>query len=164
MDIGADCGFSLLPKEKFHNFGGLYHSVMRKIVINGVGDLDRAAREFLRLTDGVRIYAFYGSMGAGKTTFISALCRVLGVGDEVASPTFTIVNEYRSGDGRAVYHFDFYRIENLQEVLDIGYEEYMDSDGICLMEWPEKIEAILPEDALRVHIAELPDGSRSVTF
>ncbi len=164
MDIGADCGFSLLPKEKFHNFGVLYHSVMRKIVINGVGDLDRAAREFLRLTDGVRIYAFYGSMGAGKTTFISALCRVLGVGDEVASPTFTIVNEYRAGNGRAVYHFDFYRIERLQEVLDIGYEEYMDSDGICLMEWPEKIEAILPEDTLRVHIAEQPDGSRSVTF
>lgn len=164
MDIGADCGFSLLPKEKFHNFGVLYHSVMRKIVINGVGDLDRAAREFLRLTDGVRIYAFYGSMGAGKTTFISALCRVLGVGDEVASPTFTIVNEYRAGNGRAVYHFDFYRIERLQEVLDIGYEEYMDSDGICLMEWPEKIEPILPEDTLRVHIAEQPDGSRSVTF
>lgn len=164
MDIGADCGFSLLSKEKFHNFGVLYHSVMRKIVINGVGDLDRAAQEFLRLTYGVRIYAFYGSMGAGKTTFISALCRVLGVGDEVSSPTFTIVNEYRSGDGRAVYHFDFYRIEKLQEVLDIGYGEYMDSDGICLMEWPEKIEAILPEDTLRVHIAELPDGSRSVTF
>ena len=164
MDIGADCGFSLLPKEKFHNFGVLYHSVMRKIVINGVGDLDRAAREFLRLTDGVRIYAFYGSMGAGKTTFISALCRVLGVGDEVASPTFTIVNEYRAGNGRAVYHFDFYRIERLQEVLDIGYEEYVDSDGLCLMEWPEKIEAILPEDTLRVHIAEQPDGSRSVTF
>ena len=136
----------------------------RKIVINGVGDLDRAAREFLRLTDGVRIYAFYGSMGAGKTTFISALCRVLGVGDEVASPTFTIVNEYRAGNGRAVYHFDFYRIERLQEVLDIGYEEYVDSDGLCLMEWPEKIEPILPEDTLRVHIAEQPDGSRSVTF
>lgn len=164
MDIGADCGFPLLPKEKIHNFGVLYHSVMRKIVINGVGDLDRTAREFLRLTDGVRIYAFYGSMGAGKTTFISALCRVLGVGDEVASPTFTIVNEYRAGNGRAVYHFDFYRIERLQEVLDIGYEEYVDSDGLCLMEWPEKIEPILPEDTLRVHIAEQPDGSRSVTF
>lgn len=164
MDIGADCGFPLLSKEKIHNFGVLYHSVMRKIVINGVGDLDRSAREFLRLTDGVRIYAFYGSMGAGKTTFISALCRVLGVGDEVASPTFTIVNEYRAGNGRAVYHFDFYRIERLQEVLDIGYEEYVDSDGLCLMEWPEKIEPILPEDTLRVHIAEQPDGSRSVTF
>ena len=138
--------------------------VMGKIIIDGVDDLDRAAREFLRLTDGVRIYAFYGSMGAGKTTFISALCRVLGVGDEVASPTFTIVNEYRAGNGRAVYHFDFYRIERLQEVLDIGYEEYIDSDGLCLMEWPEKIEPILPEDTLRVHIAEQPDGSRSVTF
>ena len=99
---------------------------MGKIIIDGVDDLDRAAREF-------------------KTTFISAICRVLGVGDEVASPTFTIVNEYRSADGQVVYHFDFYRIERLQEVLDIGYEEYIDSDGICLMEWPEKIEDILPE-------------------
>ena len=97
--------------------------VMGKIIIDGVDDLDRAAREFLKQTEGVRIYAFYGSMGAGKTTFISAICRVLGVGDEVASPTFTIVNEYRSADGQAVYHFDFYRIERLQEVLDIGYEE-----------------------------------------
>lgn len=138
--------------------------VMGKIIIDGVDDLDRAAREFLKQTEGVRIYAFYGSMGAGKTTFISAICRVLGVGDEVASPTFTIVNEYRSADGQAVYHFDFYRIERLQEVLDIGYEEYIDSDGICLMEWPEKIEGLLPEDALRVSIAELPDGSREVVF
>ncbi len=138
--------------------------VMGKIIIDGVDDLDRAAREFLKQTEGVRIYAFYGSMGAGKTTFISALCRVLGVGDEVASPTFTIVNEYRAADGQAVYHFDFYRIEKLQEVLDIGYEEYIDSDGLCLMEWPEKIEDILPEDTLKVHIEEQPDGSRSVTF
>lgn len=138
--------------------------VMGKIIIDGVDDLDRAAREFLKQTEGVGIYAFYGSMGAGKTTFISAICRVLGVGDEVASPTFTIVNEYRSADGQAVYHFDFYRIERLQEVLDIGYEEYIDSDGICLMEWPEKIEGLLPEDALRVSIAELPDGSREVVF
>ena len=125
--------------------------VMEKIVISGIEDLDRAAREFLKQTGGVRIYAFYGSMGAGKTTFISALCRVLGVGDEVASPTFTIVNEYRAADGEAVYHFDFYRIERLQEVLDIGYEEYIDSDGICLMD-------------LKVHIKEQPDGSRAVTF
>ena len=129
--------------------------VMGKIIIDGVDDLDRAAREFLKQTEGVRIYAFYGSMGAGKTTFISAICRVLGVGDEVASPTFTM---------QAVYHFDFYRIERLQEVLDIGYEEYIDSDGICLMEWPEKIEDILPEDTLKVHIEEQPDGSRAVTF
>ena len=138
--------------------------VMGKIIIDGVDDLGRAAREFLKQTEGVRIYAFYGSMGAGKTTFISAICRVLGVGDEVASPTFTIVNEYRAADGQVVYHFDFYRIERLQEVLDIGYEEYIDSDGICLMEWPEKIEDILPEDTLKVHIEEQPGGFRAVTF
>ena len=137
---------------------------MGKIVINGTGDLDRAAREFLRQTEGVSVYAFYGSMGAGKTTFISAVCRVLGVEDEVASPTFTIVNEYLTGDGRPVYHFDFYRIEKISEALDIGYEEYMDSGELCFMEWPEKIEDILPEDTLKVHIEEQPDGSRAVTF
>ena len=109
-------------------------------------------------------WAFYGRMGAGKTTFISAVCSVLGVGDEVASPTFTIVNEYRTSDGTPVFHFDFYRIEKLSEVLDIGYEEYLDSGGICLMEWPEKIEELLPEDVLRVSIVEEEDGSRTVTF
>lgn len=137
---------------------------MGKIVINGTGDLDRAAREFLKLTEGVSVYAFYGSMGAGKTTFISAVCRVLGVEDEVASPTFTIVNEYLTGDGRPVYHFDFYRIEKISEALDIGYEEYMDSGELCFMEWPEKIEQILPDDALKVCISENADGSRALLF
>lgn len=137
---------------------------MGKIVINGTGDLDRAAREFLRQTEGVSVYAFYGSMGAGKTTFISAVCRVLGVEDEVASPTFTIVNEYLTGDGRPVYHFDFYRIEKISEALDIGYEEYMDSGDLCFMEWPEKIEQILPDDALKVCISENADGSRTLSF
>ncbi len=137
---------------------------MGKIVINGTGDLDRAAREFLRQTEGVSVYAFYGSMGAGKTTFISAVCRVLGVEDEVASPTFTIVNEYLTGDGRPVYHFDFYRIEKISEALDIGYEEYMDSGELCFMEWPEKIEQILPDDALKVCISENADGSRALLF
>ena len=137
---------------------------MGKIVINGTGDLDRAAREFLRQTEGVSVYAFYGSMGAGKTTFISAVCRVLGVEDEVASPTFTIVNEYLTGDGRPVYHFDFYRIEKISEALDIGYEEYMDSGELCFMEWPEKIEPILPDDALTVCISENADGSRTLSF
>lgn len=137
---------------------------MGKIVINGTGDLDRAAREFLRQTEGVSVYAFYGSMGAGKTTFISAVCRVLGVEDEVASPTFTIVNEYLTGDGRPVYHFDFYRIEKISEALDIGYEEYMDSGELCFMEWPGKIEQILPDDALKVCISENADGSRALLF
>ena len=137
---------------------------MGKISIQNISCIEDAAREFLRQTQGVTVYAFYGRMGAGKTTFISALCSVLGVGDEVASPTFTIVNEYRASDGTPVFHFDFYRIENLSEVLDIGYEEYLDSGGICLMEWPEKIEELLPEDALRVSIVEEEDGSRTVTF
>lgn len=137
---------------------------MGKIVIRDLSCLQESAREFLKQTQGVSVYAFYGSMGAGKTTFISAICSVLGVGDEVASPTFTIVNEYRAADGTPIYHFDFYRIDKLSEVLDIGYEEYIGSDGICLMEWPEKIEALLPEDALRVSITEQPDGSRTITF
>ncbi|HIR33338.1 MAG TPA: tRNA (adenosine(37)-N6)-threonylcarbamoyltransferase complex ATPase subunit type 1 TsaE [Candidatus Coprenecus merdigallinarum] len=137
---------------------------MGKISIQNISCIEDAAREFLRQTQGVTVYAFYGRMGAGKTTFISAVCSVLGVGDEVASPTFTIVNEYRASDGTPVFHFDFYRIEKLSEVLDIGYEEYLDSGGICLMEWPEKIEELLPEDVLRVSIVEEEDGSRTVTF
>ena len=137
---------------------------MGKISIQNISCIEDAAREFLHQTQGVTVYAFYGRMGAGKTTFISAVCSVLGVGDEVASPTFTIVNEYRASDGTPVFHFDFYRIEKLSEVLDIGYEEYLDSGGICLMEWPEKIEELLPEDALRVSIVEEEDGSRTVTF
>lgn len=137
---------------------------MGKISIQNISCIEDAAREFLRQTQGVTVYAFYGRMGAGKTTFISAVCSVLGVGDDVASPTFTIVNEYRASDGTPVFHFDFYRIEKLSEVLDIGYEEYLDSGGLCLMEWPEKIEELLPEDALRVSIVEEEDGSRTVTF
>ena len=135
-----------------------------QITMKDLSCLPAAAEEFLKETAGHNIIAFYAKMGGGKTTFITELCRQQGVEDTVCSPTFTIANEYRTEKGLPIYHFDFYRIERLQEVLDIGYEEYMDSDGICLMEWPEKIEAILPEDTLRVHIAEQPDGSRSVTF
>lgn len=137
---------------------------MGKIIIRDSSCLQEAAREFLKQTEGVSVYAFYGSMGAGKTTFISAVCSVLGVGDEVASPTFTIVNEYRAADGTPIYHFDFYRIDKVSEAMDIGYEEYICSDGICLMEWPERIEELLPEDALRVTIVEGEDGSRIVSF
>lgn len=137
---------------------------MGLIRIKDISCLESAAEEFLRQTEGVSVYAFYGSMGAGKTTFISAICSVLGVGDEVASPTFTIVNEYRAADGRSLYHFDFYRIDKPSEALDIGYEEYIYGDGICLMEWPERIEELLPEDVLRVYISEEPDGSRTVRF
>lgn len=137
---------------------------MGSIRINGISDLRRAAKEFLEVTAGTSVYAFYGSMGAGKTTFVSALCEVLGVEDEVASPTFTIVNEYQAADGTPIYHFDFYRIERVSEALEIGYEEYVYGDGICLMEWPEKIEPILPEDVLKVSISEQEDGSRLIEF
>ncbi len=137
---------------------------MGSIRINGISDLKRAAQEFLQATAGTSVYAFYGSMGAGKTTFVSALCEVLGVEDEVASPTFTIVNEYQAADGTPIYHFDFYRIEKESEAMEIGYEEYVYGDGICLLEWPEKIESILPEDVLKVSISEQEDGSRLLEF
>ena len=137
---------------------------MNRINVRGLQDLEQAAVKFLSMTQGTDVYAFYGAMGAGKTTFISAICSVLGVEDEVASPTFTIVNEYRTAGGRPVYHFDFYRIDRLSEVLDIGYEEHVDGEGICLMEWPEKIEDLLPENTLRVSITEEKDGSRTISF
>ena len=137
---------------------------MSETVSNSERETELAGERFgQRVPDGA-VVAMYGELGSGKTAFVRGMARGMGIDCRVSSPTFTIVNEYRAGNGRAVYHFDFYRIERLQEVLDIGYEEYVDSDGLCLMEWPEKIEPILPEDTLRVHIAEQPDGSRSVTF
>lgn len=108
------------------------------------------------------IFAFYGEMGAGKTTFIKAICEELGVKDVITSPTFAIVNEYTDGHGNPIYHFDFYRIKKLDEVFDMGFEDYIDSGNICLMEWPELIEDILPEDARKVTITVDDDGSRTV--
>ena len=106
-------------------------------------------------------WLFVGDRRGGKTTFTSALCRALGVnGDAVSSPTFSIVNEYKAGDGSAIFHFDFYRIEKIEEVLDIGFYDYIDSGALCIMEWPEKIEEILPEEVLRVDISISPDGAR----
>ena len=137
---------------------------MRDIVINGLGQIDDAAREFLKEIGDNRIIALYGSMGAGKTTFITALCRVLGVEDVVNSPTFTIVNEYMTEDGEPVFHFDFYRIKSLREVEDLGFEEYVYSGALCLMERPEMIEDMLPEETVKVSISEQEDGSRLIRF
>ena len=110
-----------------------------------------------------KIDIFSGFLGAGKTTFVKALCEVLGIDDVVNSPTFSIVNEYRSDEtGELVYHFDFYRINKLSEVYDMGYEDYFYSGALCFIEWPELIEELLPEDALRVEITELPDGRRHI--
>lgn len=136
----------------------------------GVG-LREAARQFINanaLQEKGLVIAFYGKMGAGKTTFIKALCEELGVEDVITSPTFAIVNEYSLPHGGrlegALYHFDFYRIKKIEEVYDMGYEDYFYSGNLCLIEWPELIEDLLPEDALRVTIEEQPDGSRTITW
>jgi tRNA threonylcarbamoyladenosine biosynthesis protein TsaE len=137
---------------------------MTEIIINGTADLDRAARVFLEKSAGSPIVAFYGQMGAGKTTFITALCRALGVEDVVTSPTFTIVNEYRDGKGDPVYHFDVYRINRLSEAMDIGLFEYFDSGFPCFMEWPEMIQELLPEETLKVQILTDDENTRRLLF
>ena len=136
-----------------------------ELLIAGLQDLDRAARTFLRETAQHTLIAFYAPMGAGKTTFTTAICKVLGVReDAVSSPTFAIVNEYRTAQGEPVFHFDFYRITKLEEALDIGLYDYLDSGCLCLMEWPENVEALLPEETLKVQICVLDDGSRAVRW
>ena len=135
------------------------------ITIKDLGDLDRAAGEFLEAIGDNRIIALYAPMGAGKTTFTTALCRRLGVNeDAVSSPTFAIVNEYRTGNGEPMYHFDFYRITKTSEALDIGFYDYIDSGCLCIMEWPENIEDILPEETLVVKIEVNPDESRTLSW
>ena len=133
-----------------------------KIVVTDKNRLRDAARHFLRETAGTRIFAFYGQMGSGKTTFIKALCYEMGVTDTVTSPTFTLINEYRRPGGLPVFHFDFYRIKDISEVLDFGIEEYFDSDSPCFMEWPELIEPLLPPETLRISITVMDDGSRVI--
>ena len=134
-----------------------------EIVIESLARIDEAAAEFLREIGDSRLVAFYASMGAGKTTFSTAVCRVLGVEDDaVSSPTFAIVNEYRAASGDPVFHFDFYRIKRMEEVYDMGYEDYIYSNALCFMEWPELIEPLLPEDAVKVTITANADGTRDV--
>ncbi len=135
-----------------------------KITIVNEAEIDRAAREFLDAIGDRRHIAFHAPMGAGKTTFTSALCRVLGVEDDVTSPTFSIINEYRDSADRPLFHFDFYRIDDDAQALDLGLDEYFDSGALCLMEWPENVEAHLPDDTLDVNIAVAADGSREITF
>lgn len=134
------------------------------ITIQSVDTIAQAAREFVEAMGENRIFAFYGSMGAGKTTFIKAVCEELGVKDVINSPTFSIVNEYLDGAGNSIYHFDFYRLKREEEAYDIGFDDYVYSGNVCLMEWPELVEGLLPDDTVRVHIDEQEDGSRLVTF
>ena len=135
-----------------------------KIKIDSLENIHEAAREFIENMGESNVFAFYGKMGAGKTTFIKAICEEQGVEDVITSPTFAIVNEYSDIDGDPIYHFDFYRIKKLEEVYDMGYEDYFDSGYLCLLEWPELIEELLPEDAVKVTITELEDGPREIEF
>ena len=132
------------------------------IIIKNIDSIATAAQEFIAQMGNSKIFAFYGSMGAGKTTFVKALCETMGVTDTVNSPTFAIVNEYNTPSGVPIYHFDFYRIKQLAEVYDMGYEDYFYGQGICFIEWPELIEELLPEDTVCITIEELPDGSRMI--
>lgn len=136
-----------------------------EIVIKSLEDIDRAAEEFLREIGDRKLIAFYAPMGAGKTTFITAICRRLSVKeDAVSSPTFAIVNEYRTLSGESVFHFDFYRITKDSEALDIGFYDYIDSGCLCLMEWPENIEDLLPDETLRVRITVAQDQARTISW
>lgn len=134
-----------------------------EIEVNGLADLDRVAKEIVDFTRNDRFFIFEGEMGAGKTTLIKALCKAMGVQEVVSSPTFSIVNEY-DADGRVIYHFDFYRIKNLQEAFDIGYEEYFYSDHICLIEWPEKVEELLPDHYVKITLAILGENERRLSI
>lgn len=134
-----------------------------EIKINSIEQIHQAAKEFIAAMGDNTVFAFYGKMGAGKTTFIKAICEELGVTDVINSPTFAIVNEYRSDEaGELIYHFDFYRIQKLDEVYDMGYEDYFYSGALCFIEWPELIDELLPGDAVKVNISEETDGTRTV--
>ncbi|MDE5657767.1 MAG: tRNA (adenosine(37)-N6)-threonylcarbamoyltransferase complex ATPase subunit type 1 TsaE [Muribaculaceae bacterium] len=138
---------------------------MKTINISSLDNIDEAARSFIELMGDRTVFAFYGDMGAGKTTFINALSRALGVEeDATGSPSFAIVNEYRSDTtAELIYHFDLYRLESVEEALDLGVEDYFDSGALCLIEWPERIDDILPDDTVKVTVSVNPDGQRTLT-
>ena len=136
-----------------------------EINISSLDQIHEAARQFVEAMGNSTVFAFYGKMGAGKTTFIKAVCEELGVSDVITSPTFAIVNEYRSDrTGELIYHFDFYRIKKLEEVYDMGYEDYFYSGAVCFIEWPELIEELLPEDAIHITIDVNEEGQRTLTW
>ena len=140
---------------------------MKTLHISDLSAIREAAREFIgdMKTYGRAVFAFYGKMGAGKTTFIKAVCEELGVKDVINSPTFAIINEYAvPASGQSIYHFDFYRINEIGEALDIGTEDYFDSGAWCFIEWPEKIEPLLPDDTVCVTLTEQEDGTRTVAY
>lgn len=133
---------------------------MTTIEIKSLDNITDAASEFIKQMGDNTVFAFHGEMGAGKTTFIKAICEKLGVDDVINSPTFAIVNEYRSNSGELIYHFDFYRINKEEEAFDFGYEDYFFSGSLCFIEWPERIESLLPHDTVHVTVKEIENGSR----
>ena len=136
---------------------------MNSISINSKAELKTVAQQLLNFANGDKFFIFEGEMAAGKTTFIKAFCEALGVKEVVSSPTFSIVNEYEGGNG-LVYHFDFYRLKTVQEAYDIGYEDYFYSDSVCLIEWPSKVEELLPESYIKVEINITGETSRNFSF
>ena len=130
--------------------------------IRSLEELNEVADRFLAYVGNRKIFALYGPMGVGKTTFVKAVCRCLGVEDDVSSPTFAIVNEYVTSEGESLYHFDFYRVNSIEEAMDFGYEEYFYGGCRCFIEWPEKIDELLPEDIVNCTFTENPDGSRTL--
>jgi tRNA threonylcarbamoyladenosine biosynthesis protein TsaE len=137
---------------------------MDSLVLKSLSDLDVVAEKFLRLMQNKKVFAFFGPMGVGKTTFIKALCNELDVVEIVTSPTFALINEYQTSSGEIIYHFDFYRIKKIEEVFDFGYEDYFYSGNYCFIEWPDKIAEILPENVVFVQMTENKDGSRTINI
>ncbi|MFA8435925.1 MAG: tRNA (adenosine(37)-N6)-threonylcarbamoyltransferase complex ATPase subunit type 1 TsaE [Marinifilaceae bacterium] len=137
---------------------------MTKLKINSLDEINEVARQFLREVKDKRVFALYGAMGVGKTTFVKAVCEEFGVEDTINSPSFAIVNEYHTPKDVIIYHFDFYRIDDVEEAYDFGYEDYFYSNNFCFVEWPEKIESILPAGTVNVLFTENPDGTRSISI
>ena len=133
-----------------------------KLLLNNLSDIDAVAQQFLENMGDRNIFAFYGEMGVGKTTFIKALCKSLGVTETITSPTFAIVNEYSKEGGEPIYHFDFYRIKNIEEAYDFGYEDYFFSGHLCFIEWPELVEPLLPEGVVKVQIEIMDNEQRAI--
>jgi len=132
--------------------------------ISSLAEISDVAKEFISKMGDNRVFVFYGSMGAGKTTFIKAICEELGVEEVINSPTFAIINEYSDRNREPIFHFDFYRINKIEEAYDFGYEDYFYSGNLCFVEWPEKIKELIPPDAVEVHITENTNGEREIVF
>lgn len=130
--------------------------------ITSLKELEATAEKLIQLFPDERVFAFYGKMGAGKTTFIQSVCKVLGTPDNVTSPTFALINEYKTTAQKSIFHFDFYRIKNMEEAFDLGYEDYLYSGNYCLIEWPEMIEPLLPNRFVEVKIVADEDGNRQI--